>query len=60
MSRAPSDSLDENSWEGNLANLIFQAISVIPGHLLAGGGGGGGEGGGGEGGGGGGGGGEGG
>ena len=34
MSRAPSDSLDEKSREGDLAKFIFQAISVIPGHPL--------------------------
>ena len=35
MSRAPSDSLDEKSWEGNLETLIFQTISVIPGIFLS-------------------------
>ena len=35
MSRTLSDSLHEKSWEGNLANLIFQAISIIPGIFLS-------------------------
>ena len=35
MSRAPSDSLDAKSWESNLANLIFKAISIIPGIFLS-------------------------
>ena len=35
MSRAPSDSLDKKSWKSNLANLIFKAISIIPGIFLS-------------------------
>ena len=35
VSRALSDSLHEKSWEGNLANMIFQAISIIPGFFLS-------------------------
>ena len=35
MNRAPSDSLDAKSWESNLANPIFKAISIIPGIFLS-------------------------